>query len=192
MNLSIGIKNAILFLLCILILHFLIKNVLLDKKPDSGLAGPVKGEQDKGYFETFLPEFVNKNSNDKAVQQDAENQRMMEYVNSNKPTEIDFAFDQKLITPCEPKKCLEPRKDDMQLPLSTTCDADIGILKDDSMKIKADCHLPQQHQNFTLIKEYENEKVINGGALYEGLGINAFDTFNDYYSGYIGCASAAS
>lgn len=65
-----------------------------------------------------------------------------------------------------------------------TCNADIEEKKIEAppMQVKADCHLLQEHKNFMIIKEYDNEKGINGGKLYDGL--DAYDTFDDYFQTY--------
>jgi hypothetical protein len=131
--LNIGLKNAILFLLIILILHFLLKNVLVDKKE----------LPNKAYFKA--EKFTEQNY-------------------------LDALFNQKLIKTCETNTCLPRKSDNNSLPLSTTCDTEIQELKpEDPMKLKADCKIPQDYKSFMVIKEYENEKGINGGKLYDGL-----------------------
>ena len=183
--LAIGIKNAILFLLIILILHFLVKNILLDqntKKPAS--AQSMKATPPTmSYFEGFVP----------ASSMTDEKKKMMEFVNSEKDEQqaLDKMFSQKIITECKAEEqCTEPKKDIGQLPLSTTCDADVTKLKGDGMKVKADCHLPQDHKNFTFITEYENERPLNSGKVFDGL--SAFDTYDDYFQTYSSSCAALS
>ena len=158
--LNIGLKNAILFLLIILILHFLIKNILVDRKPET----PAQ----QSYFEKFTEQ----------------RKKIMNFINSDEETELNKAFDQKLIKECTSESTCLPRKSDEHiLPLSTTCDAGIQELKpDDPMKLKADCQLPQDYKSFMVIKEYENEKGMNGGKLFDGL--DAYDGFEDYFESY--------
>ena len=149
-----GIKNAILFLLIILILHFLIKNVT------GSTAGPVAKK-----IEGFLDNLMNKTNYADVSSDNTDKSDGMLTVNNCK---INL-----------PKKI-----DDQQLPLSTTCDASIMELRpeDNSKKIKEDCRIYQDHKNFTMIKTYENENPNNGGALYDGL--EAYDDFGEYYESY--------
>lgn len=159
--LNIGLKNAILFFLIILILHFLIKNVIIDKKPQT--------TDTKSYFST-----------EKFTEQ---KKKMLDYISDAEQNELDKAFDQKLIKECKEDVCLPRKSDDNILPLSTTCDTSIQELKpEDPMKLKADCQIAQDYKSFMVIKEYENEKGINGGKLYDGL--DAYDGFDDYFESY--------
>ena len=72
---AIGIKNAILFLLIILILHFLLKNVLLDRQTEQK---PPAAQ--KSYFENF---------------KEQEEKKMMEYImepcKAKQPEEIEVS-----------------------------------------------------------------------------------------------------
>ena len=168
-------------------MHYLIKNILLDRKKDDNVVMPTLSVK-QSYFEGFLPNMTNKNSNDPIVLKDVEKQRMMQYISqaeNEDDTELNAVFSQKIITECTTKEpsCPVLKKDDDQLPLSTTCDANIQLLKKtDDMKMKADCQLQQDHKSFTVIKEYENEKSLNGGQLFDGLG--AFDSYEDYFQTY--------
>lgn len=165
---GIGIKNAILFLLIILILHFLIKNMLLDRGVISqpGKAG-VSGEHK--YFENFTDQKM----------------KMMQYI-MEEPSTIDKAFNEKIIQPCETTKvndCPPMKSDDNKIERSMSCDNILKTSDDaDAMKLKADCKLAQDKKDFMVIKEYENEKGLNGGELFDGL--NAFDNYDMYFQTY--------
>jgi hypothetical protein len=186
-----GIKNAILLLLVILILHFLIKNITASNPSNS-----LNTSNSATNIATNIPISNSINSNSKehflAYPQDStsentscknsmttEKNKMMEYVNSDYSKQ----FDQKLITECtKPNLCLN-KTDDHKLPLSTTCDANITELNGaPHMNVKEDCNLTQDHHSFMMIKTYENENPNNGGALYDGL--EAYDDFDDYYESY--------
>ena len=123
-----GIKNAVLFLISILIMHYLIKNILITKAP----------ERTERFSVRAAP-----------------------------------------VAEC-------PRKEESKpLPLSTTCDAGITELKpEDPMEIKADCKFDNSnYRDFTYIKEYENEKSMNGGSILDN-GLSAFDEYSKYFETY--------
>lgn len=159
---AIGIKNAILFLLIILIMHFLIKNMLLDRVT---AGGKVTGE--KKYFENFTDQKM----------------KMMQYI-MEEPSSIDQAFSEKIIKPCDKENdCLPEKKDNNTIERSMSCDNILQTSDDaDAMKLKADCKLNQDKKDFMVIKEYEQEKGLNGGELFDGL--NAFDNYDMYFQTY--------
>ena len=166
--LNIGLKNAILFFLIILILHFLLKNILIDnKKPTTKPESDSIKQKQQNYF--AIEKFTEQRN------------KMIDYINY---ADTEAEAKQKIIkTPECDTKCLPRKTDENSLPLSTTCDAGIQELKpEDPMKLKADCQIPQDYKFFSVIKEYENEKGINGGKLYDGLG--AYDGFEDYFESY--------
>lgn len=77
------------------------------------------------------------------------------------------------------------KADNHQLPLSTTCSTKITDLKTDKSlekRVIADCNLPQDKKNIMILKEYENENSMNGGALYGNLG--AYDEFDLNFEKY--------
>lgn len=163
---GIGIKNAILFLLIILILHFLIKNTLLDR---GMIPQPGKVSGEKKYFETFTDQKM----------------KMMQYI-MEEPSTIDKAFSEKIIQPCDKQMndCLPEKKDDNKIERSMSCDNILQTNDDaDAMKLKADCKLNQDKKDFMIIKEYENEKGLNGGQIFDD-GLNAFDNYDQYFQTY--------
>lgn len=160
---NIGIKNAVLFLILILIVHVWLKNNL-------GQAVPLAATHANAARETF------------AAACD-ERTKMMAYVAGPNERDLDKAFSQKILRECDDGGCVAPKKDDSKMPLPTTCDANIQDLTvDEGMKVKADCKLAQEHKGFMVIKEYENEKDMNGGKVLEGL--DAFDNFDHYFEAY--------
>lgn len=165
--LGIGIKNAILFLLIILILHFLIKNVLLDRKqtPVATAKKPIESFQQ-------TPDV-----------KDDEHKKMLEFINEE-PSLLDKAFDEKIIKDCEKQEtCLPLKSDDNKIETSAMCDVSFDAkAKEDGMKVKADCKLPQVKKSFMVIKEYENERGVNGGKLFDN--IDAFDSYDTYFQTY--------
>lgn len=179
--LGLAVKNVVLFTLIILIFHFLIKNAIVDRKapPEPLTTVPTASKENfVGHIKQDKP--------DGPPLYDDEKKKMMSYVLQDTESDLDTIFSQKIITECEKEAC-PAKKDTAKLPLSTTCSSDIQELKpEDPMKLKADCKLPQDHKGFMLIKEYENEKVLNGGALFDGL--QAYDSYEDYFSEAMPCA----
>lgn len=149
-----GIKNAILFLLIILILHFLIKNV----------TGPTAGPVAKK-IEGFLDNLMNKTNY--AEVNTADKSDGMVTVNNckiNLPVKSDNQH-LPLSTTCD-ANIMELRPED------------------NTKKVKEDCRIYQDHKNFTMIKTYENENPNNGGKLYDDVSVGAFDSFEEYYHKY--------
>lgn len=185
--LSSGIKNAILVLLIILILHVLIKNALME-------SSSVKKEP-------FVPlptldPVLNKVAPAKVPEcpapekKDDDNAELLKYVYGDDadPNELGGFF--KGITKDVEKEleaklsCPVFKSDDNSLPLSTTCDPKLQNMASALAKekeVKADCNLKQTLDTM-LLKEYTDESSMNGGALFGNL--NAFDDRASYYHEY--------
>ena len=186
--LGLAVKNVILFTLIILIFHFLIKNAIVDRFPGSKPPMPL-ATLPTAHKENFVGQ-IRQEKQDGSALYDDEKKKMMSYIMQEAENDLDSMFAQKIITQCDKEGAGEcpAKKDNAKLPLSTTCDANIQELKpEDPMKLKADCKLPQDHKGFMLIKEYENEKVLNGGALFDGL--QAYDSYDEYFSQAMLCDS---
>ena len=158
MLLSTGIKNAILIVLIILILHFLIKNYLFDKKPRvvqspsvhvSNVVDVITPQRQLGVVLVDDPQkpnttkipypFDNKKQDhicDNETQKDYLKNELLDFVYGKEDSNINkFYADDPLSTPV---KDLEERiskqnmsclkPDDNRLPLSTTCDDKIQTL----------------------------------------------------------------
>jgi hypothetical protein len=184
--LGLAVKNVILFTLIVLIFHFLIKNAIVDRYPGADRRSPMP--LPTAQRENFVGQ-IRQEKQDGPALYDDEKKKMMSYIMQESENDLDSMFAQKIITECGSgaKEECPAKKDNAKLPLSTTCDANIQELKaEDPMKVKGDCKLPQDHKGFMLIKEYENEKVLNGGALFDGL--QAYDSYDDYFSQAMLCA----
>lgn len=167
---SVGLKNAILVCLLILILHFTIKNIMFDKgsKKESFKTSEEPPPQCRFY-----------DNNDKK-DLETEKKQMLEYVMGD-PEDLDKYFKGNPVTEVAKNQQCAPKTDDNTLPLSTTCDPSLTQVNlGESMKVKANCDLPQDKKNVMLLKEYENEKPLNGGELYGG--ITAYDSLDLYFS----------
>jgi hypothetical protein len=201
--LSIGIKNSILVLLIVLILHFLLKNLILERKPIA-LQETKKVESFHSVPETTPTAVLSKDDICRNVRlSDAqkkklEQEEMMRYVamgDDDNGKNLDKFFQDNIVS--NDVKELESRlesdnvckfkADNQQLPMSSTCNAEIQQLPlANDMRIKADCNLKQDKKNIMILTEYEDEKDMNGGTLFGGL--SAFDNFDVEYQPY-SCAS---
>lgn len=168
--LSIAIKNSILVILIILILHFFIKNVILEKSTEK--------------FSTFNVDSTKSDTDklctvdDSAKKTDFYNDELMQYV-KNGDIELDKYFQDNIVTESDTTQC--KKIDDKQLPLSSTCSPDIQKLSDneDTMKITSDCGT--QDKKIMILKEYADEKTMNGGKLFNDINLTPYDDFDINY-----------
>lgn len=221
--LSIGLKNSILVILIILIIHFIIKNMILEKR---GTTAPIiDAEKTKaGYHPPYSPEkftnnksvdgmgggsvnisenpqdmCINKTRNDDALLKKYQEDELMRFVamgDSNESASLDNYFKDISSEVKDKESCLESnvckfKADNQQLPLSSTCDADIQKLPlVDGKKIRANCDLNQDKKNIMILTEYEAENDMNGGKLFGVL--DAFDNYDLNYQPYSSeCAASA-
>lgn len=197
MSLAIVIKNIILFVLIILIGHFIVINFLLDKQgSNSGapskpyttsstvqpppstslpLSKPLKSGVGEG-----LP-VVDKPQDSKPLVEpqglDRAKEELLKFVDDDESMAKYFTCNKTL--PPVPTDDCKSKVQVSQFPLSTTCDPNIQIVKKDPIKVDpSQCTLSST--NVVLVNEYEDEKPMNGGALYGGL--SGFDSFDNHYS----------
>ncbi len=212
--LSIGLKNSILVILIILIIHFIIKNMILDKNGSSRPS--IESENSKAsYHPPYAPEkFTNDRSNeritndkvlniseteicktkprdDDALLKKYQEDEMMRFVamgDSSESKSLDTYFKDISSEVKDKESCIESnvckfKADNQQLPLSTTCDADVQKLPlVEGKKIRANCDLNQDKKNIMILTEYEDEKDMNGGKLFGVL--DAFDNYDLNYQPY--------
>jgi hypothetical protein len=194
--LAIGIKNSILVFLIVMILHFLIKNTLMDKVAKVPKVPKVQQETFKVQSDIKVPEKTSACAPAPPKNEEEEKEELLKYVfgdsgsGSNEGADgLGDFFKGKDVTQdlegelakrkpvCDTKKT-----DDQNLPLSTTCDPGIMSLKPlDNMSVKADCDIKQKVPLMTL-KEYDNESTMNGGKLYGGL--DGYDHLAGFYEDY--------
>lgn len=205
--LSMGIKNSILVLLIVLILHVLIKNAIVDKKlhskekfvedkndlkkqenkPDNKQdhKKEVKQEDD---IETFVAPVVEEKKDCKKkpeVTGDDDKAELLKFVYGDDDSDLSNFFKGMDVTKdvkediAKKLSCPVLKTDDNSLPLSTTCDPQLQKLRmeDMSKKVKYDCNLSQPIGNM-LLKEYEDENAMNGGALFGDLSAYDDDALN--------------
>lgn len=188
---AIVIKNLILFILIILIGHFLVKNVLFDKgTPSTKLPNIILDSsistkmQHPPQTETVgviskqekEPEGLDKAKAEllKFVDEGDEGD---DSVNKN----VDKYFNTSISLPPVPTDDCKSAEQISQFPLSTTCDPNMQSLKtsitrDTPRKPRACINLTK---NVLVLNEYDNENSMNGGELFNGL--NAFDNFDNHF-----------
>lgn len=176
--LAIAIKNTILVILIMLIIHFFIKNILIDppKEKFTPANFVMKPEGNDICIGKRLDDIEKKN---------LEDLEMKKYIGFADDKSLDNFFkDNALSEEVKELEACKLKSDNNQLPLSTTCNANITSVGHDdaSLKIKKECDLTQDKKNVMLIKEYEDEKPINGGTLFDGL--SAYDTLDQNYVPY--------
>jgi hypothetical protein len=192
---SIGIKNAILVILIILIIHFAIKNILFDNKKIIQKSAPSQCPITKDTTkETFydvnsaIPETGVQHA--KCIQQssnlESEKENLLKFVFGDDAPKDDKGLDSffkdfsKQISQCEkPYISCAKKTDDHTTPLPSTCDPNIQELPllPDMEKVDV-CN---NKRDIMIVNEYKNENPMNGGLLYAG--ISPFDGFDMSFSG---------
>lgn len=202
--LSVGIKNSILVILIILIIHFIIKNMILERPSNKGVDTELKNAK-AGYHPPYSPEKFtniaevnqdackNKPRDDDAELKKFQEDELMRFVamgDSSESKTLDSFFKDNIVSSdvkdkqsCTEMNVCKFKADNQQLPLSTTCDTNIQNLPltNNNMKIHANCDL-NQDKNIMILTEYENEKDMNGGKIYGVL--DAFDNYDLNYQQY--------
>lgn len=206
--LAVSIKNSILILLIVLILHFLLKNTLMEKQR------PSEKKQDKK--ETFeavnepmpappvtasVPAPVVSVAEKKEcaklepVERNTEDERaeLLKYVFGEDATKMDDnelgqyfqGMDVSSGSKTQGDPCPLPRTDAHSLPITTTCDSSVLTLalEKDKKKPSSKC-VKQDSSNGMVLHEYDDENGMNGG-LFGGL--NAFDGFSTSFQDFAPC-----
>lgn len=209
--LAVSIKNSILILLIILILHFLIKNTLMEKRSLAKQEGASKQAVESFVTNTKAPAPASPKeaSNPAPVQEtkkecdvvevkerntDQEREELLKYVFGEDAKMGDDDLNQFFRTASEDvpsttqgNPCPLPRTDASSLPVSTTCDPSLLSLslEKDRKKPASDKCVKQDVRNGMVLQEYDNESGMNGG-LFGGL--NAFDGFSSSFGDYAPCS----
>lgn len=202
--LAIGLKNSILFLLIVLIIHVLIKNAIIDKhikekfvpvasSPATGKEPRLISDKDIGYKDGLNNNNTNNNTSCKFPPPQEEDE-LYDFVYGKDEdldkffkdnTEIKQAIQEKLQCKVITKNCDE----DMSIiPQSTTCDPGVVAEKLNSKINMKPKNTLNQNLSLLTVKEYEDENSMNGGALLGGQ-LNAFDNFASVYDDYTCLAS---
>ncbi len=193
MTSAIVIKNILLFVLIVLIGHFLVKNFLLDKEPskipvhalvvDSTETQKVV-EEKHATRDATEPSISKPDVEPEGL--DKAKAELLKFVdeeeagafNAAKEDNLNKYFKETSKVPTDDcKSKIQPS----QFPLSTTCNPDIQVI-DTAMKTETP-RKPTQCTNLTknvlVLNEYDNENTMNGGELFNGL--NAFDSYDNHF-----------
>jgi hypothetical protein len=203
--LGIGIKNAILFILIILIFHFVIKNMLIDRTNTSTYASSIKNtiitqesplgiQATKENFQAAScpdypkpPEFNEDSSKSKCLPNtdsaSSDKDNLMKFVFGDDTVAKD-SKDLDVFFPKDAASCDKPYnecklKDDNHTPLPSSCSIDFQLPAPTDAKKKEICNTKKQ---LMIVNEYENEKPENGGTLFGG--ISAFDNYDLNFQQY--------
>jgi hypothetical protein len=208
MSVSTIIKNTILVVLIILIGHFMIQNILVDKKPLIGQQTTYKQASrdikkdhsslldvntlvDGKDFEAKVNQPVVGTERSVGLPSsqivsdvngglDKAKQELLKFVDDEDDNMETFFSQQTATLKLEavPSDNCKLKTQDSMLPLATTCDPLVADLKQ-SINPKTNSSVAYDKKGLMILKEYENESTMNGGSLYGGL--SAYDTFNDNF-----------
>ena len=100
----------------------------------------------------------------------------------NTSASLDKTFEENPNCLAQIKQTTCKKPDDLLIPLSSTCDANIDFLPEDTMmKVKEDCQI-EQDKNIMIIKKYEDEKKMNN--IDQEVGADAYDEYDTYFELY--------
>ena len=190
--LAIGIKNAILIILIILIIHFAMKNLMSNRNSQT------KPQQDKlqDKLQDKQPDKLKENFEEPSTKcapntntnLESEKENLLKFVfGDNIPKDgsgLDKFFKD---YSNEIEKCDKPyeqctkKSDDHSIPLATTCNPNIQELPSDlnDMKKGPVCNTKK---DLMILNQYDNENQMNGGIIYAD--INAYDNYDLNFQAY--------
>jgi hypothetical protein len=188
LSIAIGIKNAILIVLIVLIIHFAVKNAIINR--DDKLAITPENKKTKETFSpsqlmvkepTCMPQSPNDNL-------ESEKEKLLQFVfgkdipKDSKGLDAFFKDYTNQIAQCDkPYEQCTKKSDDHQVPLATTCDPNIQEipLLPDMEKATEVCNTKK---DLMILNQYNNENPMNGGTLYAD--ISPFDDYDMSYEQY--------
>jgi hypothetical protein len=185
MTSAIVIKNILLFVLIVLIGHFLVKNFLVDKEPTKSVNVLINEptetqkvvEQKHAAKDATEPSISKSDLEPEGL--DKAKAELLKFVDEEETgTNLNKYFKETSKVPTDDCKS---KIQTSQFPLSTTCNPDIQVI-DTAMKTETP-RKPQECTNLTknvlVLNEYDNENTMNGGELFNGL--NAFDSYDNHF-----------
>jgi len=184
---AVVVKNIILFVLLVLIGHFLVKNFLVDKeltKPQRNEVHAVikttdTNDIDKKVAIAIEPKIAKPEKEPQGL--DKAKAELLKFVDEeDSVSNLKKFFTETNSVPTDECKS---KIQTSQFPLSTTCDPNIQAI-DISAEMKKEIPKKPKHctnlsKNILVLNEYDNENVMNGGELFNGL--NAFDSFDNQF-----------
>lgn len=202
MSVALILKNTILVILIILIGHFMVKNVLLDRSSSSkphtasskvsldpvlGTLIPIKGELAPSPIVPESETPIAKPASDAVAKVqgglDKAKEELLRFIDDEEDDVEKYFNKDSSLSPTQTDNCKDKTPSAM-FPLSTTCDPSIQDLSrvDKSVKTASHACLDQDKKNVMLLNEYENESTMNGGQLFGGL--SAYDAFDNNFQAY--------
>lgn len=198
MSVALIIKNTILVVLIILIGHFMVKNILIErvvKKPEQVVTKPVDINHELGGSLTPIKSNIApspivpatetpiaKPSSDASKAQgglDKAKEELLKFIDDEDEEDMNRFFGNTTsLTPLANDNC-KAKIQDMMLPLNTSCDQSVRTLQSTDKTVKASSKFLQDKKNVVLINSYENESTMNGGDLFGGL--SAFDASDNNF-----------
>lgn len=179
---AIVVKNIILFVLIVLIGHFLVKNFLIDKQdpkqqPTSISSIKIDAKQEETTKKKDATEATIAKPEKEPEGLDKAKAELLKFVDEE-DTDLNLKKFFKETSDVPTDEC-KSKLQTSQFPLSTTCDPNIQAIevkKEVPRKPKSCTNLSK---NILVLNEYDNENVMNGGELFGGL--NAFDSFDNQF-----------
>lgn len=190
MHFALAIKNTILVVLIILIVHFMVKNMLLEKPLQPVQSAPIPAPKPTPVPVPSADIPPSKPSSDevpKAKQEgglDKAKEELLKFV-SDDDEDLDKFFTKcTTSTPLSSDNttCKSNVPRDPPFPLSTTCDPAIQKLPSLTQSSLCAKKTTDTKKKVMILQEYQNENSMNGGDLYGGL--KAYDMFDDHYQQY--------
>lgn len=198
MSVAVIIKNTILVVLIILIGHFMVKNILIErvvKKPEQVATKPIDVNHEFGGSLTPIKSNIApspivptteapiaKPSSDASKAQgglDKAKEELLKFIDDEDEEDMNRYFGTTTsLTPLANDNC-KAKIQDLMLPLNTTCDQSVRTLQSTDKTVKASSKFLQDKKNVVLINSYENESTMNGGDLFGGLA--AFDASDNNF-----------
>ena len=195
------LKNTVLFLLIIFILHFMINNLLIDmdlnnfetNKDNSSSSAPSAVADDSSVVDNSKMVEVDRAQPERDEKKDKDALKMKElydYVYEKdannkldgffkKSNDIDVNNSKDVQVKCADSLCSN---------VNNYCNTSLPIKQElqghysnfNKVQCESDLKGQDEHKHVYLIKKYENESVMNGGKL-DDTNIEAFDTLDDCF-----------
>lgn len=202
MSVALIVKNTILVILIILIGHFMVKNMLIDKSTQSpikhsvsvtspntdvgGSLAPIKSQLAPSPLVPENETPIAKPASD-AVSKvhgglDKAKEELLKFIDDEEDDVEKFFSKETTLAPTATDNC-KVKSQENTYPLSTTCDPSIHNLPRTNKTLKGTTTcLEQDKKSILLLNEYENESTMNGGQLFGGL--SAYDAFDSNFQVY--------
>ncbi len=180
MSVAVALKNIVLMLLIILILHFLIKNVLLERKKTEPCVPYIAIEQ-KVCPQPIQEEIILIEEAEEIVApKPKERRRNKKVCGEKKEVDVELELQQFVF---------EEASDELER-FFAAAPADPPEVSKIDKETKEPSANRGSTSNVSFVNEYKNESVLNSGDPF-GTGLMAFDAFDSKFGGAAPCGGAA-